>query len=361
MALVLLGVWSPGAAAQPRRHVVRAGDTLAAIARRYDVSITALQEANRLRGTTVHPGDRLQIPGGYRARRSAAGLRVRVEPGDTLAALALRYRTSVRDLQIANGLRSTRIRLGQVLNVPRRGQTGAELRAALREGTPPPDPDARAPIADDVRQSAETLAGALAIGSIPVARQLLNEGPEPSWVEAAGMAEELDGTLLQPVEDGRFLRGWGSGQSGYHLAIDIGAPSGTEVRAAERGLVAYAGRGIRGYGNMVILVHPNGWVTAYAHHLRNLVVAGQTVARGDPIGQVGQTGFAQGPHLHFILVHEGEHCDAVPLFTPRLRHADGRVVDEPELVWEAEHRPSGIRCLSRSERPHPHYRPATRR
>jgi murein DD-endopeptidase MepM/ murein hydrolase activator NlpD len=354
LALLVVGALPSEAAAQ-RRHVVRPGDTLAAIARRYHVSVSALQRANRLRGTTVHPGDRLRIPGRARWRR-AGGRRYRVRPGDTLADIARRFRTSVRDLQVANGLRSATIRPGQVLAVPRPGQSGAALRAALRRGNPPPDPDAEAPIPDEVRQAAEARAEALGLGSTRVARDLLREGPEPRWVEAAGAPDRLEGSLLLPVEDGRYLRGWGSGRNGYHLAIDIGAPSGTEVRAAERGLVAYADHGIRGYGNLVLVVHPNGWVTAYAHNRRNLVVPGQIVERGDPVGRVGQTGFARGPHLHFILAHEGEHCDAVPLFTPRIRRPDGEEVDEPQVVWDTEHRPSGVRCLPRSARPHPHYR-----
>ncbi|MCH8189285.1 MAG: hypothetical protein IIB66_11440, partial [Proteobacteria bacterium] len=67
------------------------------------------------------------------------------------------------------------------------------------------------------------------------------------------MRRHLDGTLLLPVESGSYLRGWGSGQSGYHLAVDIGAPTGTTVLAAERGIVGYACRRIRGYGHLVVI------------------------------------------------------------------------------------------------------------
>ncbi|MBZ0121234.1 MAG: M23 family metallopeptidase, partial [Sandaracinaceae bacterium] len=130
------------------------------------------------------------------------------------------------------------------------------------------------------------------------------------------------------------------------------------LRDAERGVVAYSGTGVRGYGNFVILVHPNGWVTAYAHHRRNLVVAGQLVERGEVIAEVGSTGFAQGPHLHFMLVSEGRHCDPMPLFRPALRREG---VEHVEAVWDAELRPSVVQCLSREERPHPHYERGRRR
>jgi murein DD-endopeptidase MepM/ murein hydrolase activator NlpD len=158
------------------------------------------------------------------------------------------------------------------------------------------------------------------------------------------------GTLALPVPEGRFLRGWGSGARGYHLAIDIGAPAGTPVHAAADGLVAYVGNGVRGYGNTVVLVHRNGWVTWYTHHTQNLVVAGQTVARGEVVGTVGDTGYARGAHLHFMLVADGSHCDALPLLRPELE--GGQTI---QTRWVGE-RPASIQCAAREDRPHPRQR-----
>ncbi|MEQ8461825.1 MAG: LysM peptidoglycan-binding domain-containing protein [Sandaracinaceae bacterium] len=358
-ALVL---WPLTAEAQ-RAYTVREGDTLAAIARRHHVTITELQRANRMRGTVVRPGERLQIPGrdGWRRARGR-GRRYTVRAGDTLNRIARRFHVSVADLQAANALRSESIRQGQTLLVPRPGQSGASLRASLREGNAPVVPDIAPELEEDEAEAIQARVAALGLGGAHIGQQLLREGAtNPDMIEAAGSTDEMDGTLRMPVDEGRFLRGWGSGADGYHLAVDIGAASTTEIHAAEGGLVAYAGRGIRGYGNFVILVHPNGWVTAYGHNRRNLVVEGQLVERGEVIARVGQTGFARGPHLHFILVHEGQHCDPVPLFRPRIARADGAEVDEPELAWDSEHRPSGIRCLAREARPHPHYGRGRRR
>lgn len=351
-----LVVWGStlGASAQ-RRHVVRPGDTLTRIARRYHVSVDALTRANRVRGTNVRAGQQLRIP----AREGRArGRRYTVRAGDTVIRIARRYRISVADLRGANGLRGDTIRPGQRLLVPHRGQSGGALRAAVRQGNMPTAEDP--PVEEELAAEAATRATELGLGPRPMAQRILRQGASSEWIAAAGSIDDLDGTLLLPVEDGRYLRGWGSGQGGYHLAVDIGAPVGTTVRAAERGIVGYTGRGIRGYGNFVMIIHANGWVTAYSHNRVNLVTPGQLVERGQPIAEVGQTGFARGPHLHFMLVYEEVHCDPSPLFRPRIRHASGGEPDGPTVEWNGESRPSGVRCLPRRQRPHPSYGPTGR-
>jgi murein DD-endopeptidase MepM/ murein hydrolase activator NlpD len=90
------------------------------------------------------------------------------------------------------------------------------------------------------------------------------------------------------------------GQRGrrHHDGIDIGAPTGTEVRAAASGAVVYAGS-LRGYGRMIIILHDGGFATVYAHNARQHVRAGARVRRGDPIATVGRSGRTAGPNLHF--------------------------------------------------------------
>ncbi|MEO0326629.1 MAG: M23 family metallopeptidase [Myxococcota bacterium] len=147
------------------------------------------------------------------------------------------------------------------------------------------------------------------------------------------------------------MRGWGSGAGGYHLAIDMYEPPGSPVRAAERGVVAYASTGVRGYGRFVLVVHPNGTTTGYAHLREALVVPGELVARGQVLGRLGNTGLSRGPHLHFMLLHEGEHCDPMPLFRPALARRNGWPVGEARARW-VEARPAAVRCLPRSARPY---------
>jgi murein DD-endopeptidase MepM/ murein hydrolase activator NlpD len=90
-----------------------------------------------------------------------------------------------------------------------------------------------------------------------------------------------------------------------HEGIDLPAPIGAPVYAAADGRVVYAGDGVRGYGNLVVIAHAGGVLTVYAHNSALLVAAGQTVRAGDRVALVGRTGNANGPHLHFE-VREGQ-------------------------------------------------------
>ena len=99
----------------------------------------------------------------------------------------------------------------------------------------------------------------------------------------------------------------------HHNGIDIIAPSGTRIVAAEGGVVSFSGWNA-GLGNTVIIEHPGGYNTVYAHNSRNLVIAGQTVTRGQHIADIGQTGFTSFDHLHFELRRNGELIDPMIYF-----------------------------------------------
>lgn len=260
--------------------------------------------------------------------------------GDTLLSIAKRRRVEVAELRRANKLKSDLLRPGMRLRVPSRSAPSEERRSI------PASP----------RKEAKQVAEALGLGSSRVAQRLLFESPEPRWIEAAG-EPELEKTLRLPVDGAIFFRGYGSGYGGYHRALDLGAPRGTPIVAAARGIVAFAGRALRGYGNLVIVVHPEGTTTWYAHNHRNLVVAGQKVERGDVLGTVGTTGYADGPHVHFMLVHEGQHCDPLPLVRPNATRAP-----ETALLEWAEGRPPELQCAPKTEETsHPKRRRKKRR
>jgi hypothetical protein len=175
----------------------------------------------------------------------------------------------------------------------------------------------------------------------------------PEWIEEAKRGGRSDGTLLWPVRQGYFGRGFGSGENGYHLAIDIDGERGADVLAAEPGIVGYVGHELRGYGNMVLLVHPDGHVTLYGHNQRALVVAGERVVQGQAIAELGSTGHSMGPHVHFELIHDGRNCDPLALFRPSAQDA-GRVPEVAPAVWQAgAERPGSIRCRRRI--PHPRH------
>jgi murein DD-endopeptidase MepM/ murein hydrolase activator NlpD len=138
-------------------------------------------------------------------------------------------------------------------------------------------------------------------------------GPAPAtWVKAAGGRSPRG--LLWPVHNGILWRGYGSGRGGRHRALDIGAPEGTPIRAAADGIVAYADNTVRGYGNLIFIVHTNGWVTSYAHASKIRCRPGQRVERGDIIGEVGHTGIARGDHTHFEFRQNGHLADPIQLF-----------------------------------------------
>jgi murein DD-endopeptidase MepM/ murein hydrolase activator NlpD len=167
-------------------------------------------------------------------------------------------------------------------------------------------PSSRTDVATDEEIAAR--AARLGLGSRDAANVLLLGPPRPEWSLAAG-GTTRSADLLWPLAGGRFMRGYGSGRRGRHRAMDIGAPAGAPIRAADRGIVAYADRGVRGYGRLVMLVHPGGWVTYYAHASELLVRAGQLVQRGEVIARVGHSGSARGDHLHFELRDQGVKVD----------------------------------------------------
>ncbi|MCS6798314.1 MAG: M23 family metallopeptidase [Myxococcota bacterium] len=189
-------------------------------------------------------------------------------------------------------------------------------------------------------------ARALGLGTREAAVTLLTGPPEPRWVNAA--RGRVERALAWPVPEGRFGRGFGYVRHERpelpHLGIDIGAPAGSEVRAVADGIVAYSDNGLRGYGNCVIVVHPAGRVSLYAHLQRATVQAGWRVRRGERIGFVGSTGISRGPHLHFELRDRGRPVDPEPLFEAIAGRRPARPTGPgPEPEW-------GARLLARLRR-----------
>ncbi len=183
----------------------------------------------------------------------------------------------------------------------------------------------------------------LGLGTRDAAVTLLHDGPKPAWVTAAGRTRIRN--LRWPVDEGGFGRGVGYVRTDRpevpHNGVDIVAPRGSVIHAAADGIVAYSDNGLRGYGNCVIIVHPNGWITLYGHADRTTVQPGWRVRRGERIGFVGSTGHSQGPHLHFELRVDGrpvdplEHFHGQPWVTGRSRLAELRA--RPDGGHSREH------------------------
>lgn len=161
-------------------------------------------------------------------------------------------------------------------------------------------------------------AEALGLGTREAASRAMHQAPPAEWLRVAAWRGEPVERLLWPVDDGRFVRGFGfirqTRPDLRHDGVDIGAEPGTVVRAAADGVVVYSDNGIRGFGNCVMIAHPNGWVSLYAHNARTTVQAGWRVQRGERIALVGSTGISRGPHVHFELFEGGRNVDPLPLF-----------------------------------------------
>lgn len=120
------------------------------------------------------------------------------------------------------------------------------------------------------------------------------------------------GKLRWPVV-GKVVSGFGPRPDGTHNdGVNVAAPIGTDVHAADAGVVAYAGDELKGYGNLVLLRHDNGWVTAYAHADEVIVKRGDRVKRGQIIAKAGRTGQVDEPQVHFELRQGQKPVDPTP-------------------------------------------------
>jgi murein DD-endopeptidase MepM/ murein hydrolase activator NlpD len=112
---------------------------------------------------------------------------------------------------------------------------------------------------------------------------------------------------------GKVIAGFGRRPDGTHNdGVNVAVPKGTEIYAAEAGKVAYAGNELKGYGNLVLIRHANGWVTAYAHADQLLVRPNDEVRRGQVIARAGRTGAVDQPQLHFELRQGSRPVDPMP-------------------------------------------------
>ena len=127
-----------------------------------------------------------------------------------------------------------------------------------------------------------------------------------------GVESSKVGSFRWPVR-GRVISGYGAKASGERNdGINIEVPEGTPIKAAEGGTVIYAGNELKGYGNLVLIKHPSGFVSAYAHASEILVKRDDVIMRGQTIGKVGATGNVSRPQLHFEIREGNRPVDPLP-------------------------------------------------
>jgi len=164
----------------------------------------------------------------------------------------------------------------------------------------PPQPPAPQPVA-----TAPVATAKVAAAGVQQSARLAQAAPtdeEKEAAEAPVKASEATGalpTFRWPVR-GKVITSYGAKTNGKsNDGINLAVPEGTPVKAAEDGVVAYAGNELKGYGNLVLVRHSNGYVTAYAHASELLVKRGDSIKRGQVIAKSGQTGEVGSPQLHF--------------------------------------------------------------
>jgi murein DD-endopeptidase MepM/ murein hydrolase activator NlpD len=285
--------------------IVGTSDTLDILAKRYNVSSAAILQANGYKGPrTLSPGQQLIIPRQTAAvaasaptlappaskpvATAAAPSTVHVvNRGDTLMSIAHRNHVPVAELAKANNLdTSAKLSLGMKLTVP--GARSAAAAPVAQPAAPVQQLAAAAPAAP--QQSARLAQATTNVEEKPTA-----EAPAVKPGEATGALP----TFRWPVR-GKVITSYGAKTNGKaNDGINLAVPEGTPVKAAEDGVVAYSGNELKGYGNLVLVRHSNGYVTAYAHASELMVKRGDTIKRGQIIAKSGQSGEVGSPQLHF--------------------------------------------------------------
>jgi murein DD-endopeptidase MepM/ murein hydrolase activator NlpD len=325
---------------------VAQGDTIDSIARRHSVPASAIMQANGITGPAIlHPGQRLviprrqqasqqaslpQAPGGPAARPAAAkaapvtaggmtgsgaapGVHV-VAAGDTLSKISRLYHKPVNEIAKANNiLPQAMLNIGDRIVIPgvRTTNNDPPKDATTAAPTTPAAPGTKAAPAPKGNAAPKQAAGAQPTETASVVTPAAEAPASVSSVK--GAAQTAAPTFRWPVH-GKVIAGFGPRPNGQQNdGINVAVPENTPVKAAEDGVVAYAGSELKGYGNLVLVRHPNGYVTAYAHAKELLVKRGDQIKRGQVIAKSGQTGNVDAPQLHFEVRKGPSPQDPLPM------------------------------------------------
>ena len=290
---------------------VEQGMTLYSISKANGLTVAQLAAANGIAPPyTVSTGRVLRIPGIAQARapkpsfasqeefasdepiKKASGGRHTVAGGETLFSLGRKYGVSPYAIADLNGLpHNQALSVGQSLRLP-----GGSAKSIVSK-VPAVEESEQIASNDDSAETDDTQQN-LALKKPVLDGEVLVVEAAPQQPVQADAAPALGG-MRWPVK-GKIISEYGAKPNGLkNEGINLAVPEGTGVRAAESGVVAYAGNELKGYGNLVLIRHEGGWVTAYAHAKELFVKRGDIVKRGDVIAKAGQTGSVSSPQLHF--------------------------------------------------------------
>ncbi|MCL1785683.1 MAG: LysM peptidoglycan-binding domain-containing M23 family metallopeptidase [Alphaproteobacteria bacterium] len=264
--------------------VVAQGDTVYSISRKTGVPVRDLIAENKLAAPyTLSIGRKLQIPG---AKFHT------VRAGETLYSISRAYGVDLNSLARENNIAAPYgLVVGQRLRLP-----GAVAIASAPISKPEPESAGDKKTAPDAKPAATTKPVAGDAAPVITEAKTISSKPTGKLQTAPSRA---GAKFSWPVQ-GRIISPFGSKKNGlYNDGINIAAAAGTPVKAAENGVVAYAGNELKGMGNLVIIQHSGGWMTVYAHLDTMTVRRGKRVNVGEKIGTVGSTGKISEPQLHF--------------------------------------------------------------
>lgn len=257
-------------------HTVLDGDTVYKVAEKYNLPMVDIITVNSLSAPYVlNVGYRMKLP---------PPREYKVKSGDSISSIARMFEVSASALARQNDLISPfTISQGQVLRLPSKSSQ------AVFE----PEVETQEPVQVAAVQKEN-------LNAVPA--------PKPTVEKASAARPSLpkttpkrsgNGKFMRPVE-GQLISRYGPKKGGlYNDGINIKVPRGTPVRAAENGVVVYAGDQLEGYGNLVLVRHEGRYMSAYAHLDKILIKRGDTLKRGQSLGTVGSTGQVDTPQLHF--------------------------------------------------------------
>ena len=285
--------------------VVKPGDTLYALAKKHGLSVSEIAALNGLmepyqlsvgqklllksKTEPVETADVLQV---NKPKNMVQTTRVELQEivvarGDTLYSISRKYSTPVNDLAVMNKLTPPfELSVGQKLRVPNL----AEASVARNSKTV---------TANVVKTEVKGVVAEKQTTTTTVAAQPVKKISSDPTKKLPTISARSSSKFAWPVR-GKILSAYGAKSNGlFNDGINISATRGTAVKAAENGVVAYAGNEVKGMGNLVIIQHDGGWMTVYAHMDSMNVRRGHKVSVGQKIGTVGETGKVDSPQLHF--------------------------------------------------------------
>jgi murein DD-endopeptidase MepM/ murein hydrolase activator NlpD len=234
-----------------------------------------------------------------------------IESGESLYTIARRYDVTAQAIVQANGFSSPdKIFVGQKLIIPGRPDVLAARDKGMALAPHPAQQSAQGAVTA-AQPAHVAIATPAPKAAAPVAAPPVAAPAQPAPQQMATAEPKMSGAdKFRWPASGKVIVDFGASKG---TGINIEVPEGAAVRAAENGTVIYVGSGVEGYGNLILIRHANGYVSAYAHLKGMAVTKGQNVNRGDNIGQAGMTGSVNRPQLHFELRKGATPVDPLPL------------------------------------------------